>query len=214
MRREDVIQYLIDENKFTRYLEIGVEKGNNFSKIRCESKVGVDPKTECSHGAEYKSETLLQMTSDEFFERNLSKFDIVFIDGLHLYEQVIRDIVNSINCLNIGGYIVIHDCKPWNGTCGREPSSPGSAWNGDVFRSIIWFREIHPKYPCFVLDCDWGLGIIHNDRDRGQMDHWATIGKYMEYGYGWLSTHWKEYGLVEPEYLYQYAEKTYEQVHE
>jgi hypothetical protein len=211
MRREDVIQYLIDKNKFRSYLEIGVAQCNTFNQIRCEHKVGVDPAVETQTVV---GGWISNSTSDAFFEDvNEDKFDVVYIDGLHLYEQVIKDIVNSLNCMNTGGYIVIHDCKPWNNTWERKPASSGAAWNGDVFRSIIWFREIHPEYPCFVLDCDWGLGIIHNDKQRGQMDHWATVEKYKKYDFGWLDTHWQEYGLVAPEYIYKYVGDYNEQIH-
>ena len=52
------------------------------------------------------------MTSDEFFEQNKEKFDIVFIDGLHHSEQVYKDILNSLNILNEDGTIICHDMNP------------------------------------------------------------------------------------------------------
>jgi hypothetical protein len=41
------------------------------------------------------------MTSDEFFEINKSTYDIIFIDGLHIDEQVERDIINGLKILNL-----------------------------------------------------------------------------------------------------------------
>ena len=49
------------------------------------------------------------MTSDKFFKDN-EKFDIIFIDGLHTFEQTIKDIDNSIKFLRDKGVILIHDC--------------------------------------------------------------------------------------------------------
>ena len=47
------------------------------------------------------------MTSDEFFKNNEIYFDCIFIDALHIYEQVRKDILNSIKFLNANGIIII-----------------------------------------------------------------------------------------------------------
>ena len=54
-------------------------------------------------------------TSDNFFLRNKIKFDLIYIDGNHLYEYVKRDISNSLKYLNINGIIVLDDylVKGW-----------------------------------------------------------------------------------------------------
>ena len=52
------------------------------------------------------------MTSDEFFSQNKETFDLIFIDGLHIHEQVLKDIDNSLNVLNENGVILLHDCLP------------------------------------------------------------------------------------------------------
>ena len=87
--RWDLIEYLINKYGYSDYLEIGCDQDQLFSKIKIQNKVGVDP----SSGGNVRK------TSDEFFKENKNKFDIVFIDGLHTYDQVKKDILNSINCL-------------------------------------------------------------------------------------------------------------------
>ena len=54
-------------------------------------------------------------TSDNFFLKNKIKFDLIYIDGNHLYEYVKRDISNSLKCLNRNGIIVLDDylVKGW-----------------------------------------------------------------------------------------------------
>jgi len=49
------------------------------------------------------------MTSDTFFLKNKRTFDIIFIDGLHIYDQVKRDVLNSIKVLNKDGFILLYD---------------------------------------------------------------------------------------------------------
>ena len=40
------------------------------------------------------------------------RYDLVFVDGLHIADQVERDIVNSLAALAPGGMVVLHDCNP------------------------------------------------------------------------------------------------------
>ena len=100
--RWDMIEYLIKKNNYKKYLEIGCDQNQLFSRINIQNKVGVDP----ASGGNVRE------TSDNFFEKNKDMFDIIFIDGLHIYEQVKKDILNSIKYLNDEGVILIHDCLP------------------------------------------------------------------------------------------------------
>ena len=100
--RFEIIQKIINKKKYENYLEIGCDKNANFSQIEIKNKVGVDPLSGGTH----------KMTSDDFFEENNFKFDCIFIDGLHTYEQAIKDILNSIKFLNNNGIIILHDCLP------------------------------------------------------------------------------------------------------
>ena len=149
--RTDLINYLIVKNNYKKYLEIGVAGGDNLRLIVAESKAGVDPSP--SAPCEY------HMTSDDFFKNNQETFDIVFIDGLHLHEQVLKDIENSLNCLNPGGIIVMHDCMPvLQEHQGRTPI-PG-AWNGDTWKAAAYVRMHLENVHFCVLDMDWGCGVL------------------------------------------------------
>ena len=50
-------------------------------------------------------------TSDNYFLKNKNKFDLIYIDGNHLYDFVKNDILNSLKCLNKNGIIVTDDYK-------------------------------------------------------------------------------------------------------
>ena len=123
--RWDLIEYLINKYKYSDYLEIGCDQDQLFSKVRIKNKTGVDP---ISGGN-------IRKTSDEFFRENKNKFDIIFIDGLHTYNQVKKDILDSINCLKDEGIVLVHDCMPDSLSKQAVPRYRMS-WNGDVLSLI------------------------------------------------------------------------------
>lgn len=146
--RFEIIQNIIEFKKYKSYLEIGCDRNQSFSNINIDKRVGVDPVEGGTH----------KMTSDEFFLNNNDKFDIIFIDGLHQYEQVIKDVKNSLNCLTKNGIILLHDCLPrtlWNQVYPRINSD----WNGDVWKAIVECRtyENIDTYTCIA---DRGMGLI------------------------------------------------------
>ncbi len=156
--RIEIIQKIIFKEKYKNYLEIGCDNDENFSKINIDNKVGVDP---------LKGGTL-RMTSDEFFKTNKIKFDIIFLDGLHTYEQTIKDINNSLKFINNKGVIIIHDCLPkkiWNQIVPRIYGH----WNGDVWKAIVHSRtyEHADTYTCIA---DHGLGIIFKRKNRDRLE--------------------------------------------
>ena len=133
------------------YLEIGIQAGETFNKVDASVKVGVDP------DSEYATH---KIPSDVFFSANTSKFDIIFIDGLHTYDQVYRDIRNSIGVLTQDGTIVIHDCSPPNGHVAGDvrPAASGT-WCGTVWKAIIRLRmERLGRF--LTVDTDYGCGIL------------------------------------------------------
>ena len=54
-------------------------------------------------------------TSDDFFLTNKKKFDLIYIDGNHLFEFVKRDIFNSLKFITEDGIIMLDDyaLKGW-----------------------------------------------------------------------------------------------------
>jgi hypothetical protein len=170
--RWDLIQYIIDKYKLTNYLEIGCDKDQSFAKIVIKNKVGVDP---VSGGT-------IRDTSDNFFTQNKETFDIIFIDGLHHYEQVIKDVNNSLNILRDNGYILIHDCLPRRISHQAIPRYRGS-WNGDVWKAIV---ELRTKNDLEVNTCeiDFGVGIIkkkfHSNPLKIQIDNFKKL-KFSDY---------------------------------
>jgi hypothetical protein len=156
MHRWEIIQALIDRFGLKSYLEIGVFQGENFNKIRCELKHSVDPEFPAT----------FQMTSKDFFiikcpQRGMKQYDLVFVDGLHTEDQAYRDIWNAMWLLS-PKIIVVHDCNPrtkWH-TRPPEQYKRGEEWNGTTYRGFIRYKQENPKKNCFVVDADYGCGII------------------------------------------------------
>ena len=151
--RWDLIKYLINKNNYKNYLEIGCDQNQLFSKIEIENKTGVDPES----GGNIKT------TSDDFFLNNAEKFDIIFIDGLHIYEQVKKDILNSINCLNEGGIVLVHDCMPDSLAKQAVPRFK-MKWNGDVWKAIVDLRQ-NKDLDIYTCEMDEGIGIIKKNKN-------------------------------------------------
>ena len=156
--RVEIIKNIIELKNYKSYLEIGCFSNELFDQINCENKVGVDP---ISGGT-------IRATSDEFFKKNDKKFDCIFIDGLHRYQQVKKDILNSINFLKKGGIILLHDCLPRNV---YEQAIPRCQykWNGDVWKAIVEFRtyENLDIYTCYA---DHGIGVIFVRPNKNQLN--------------------------------------------
>jgi hypothetical protein len=164
-KRYDVLNHLAWEWGYEEYLEIGMARGRCLERVRCARKSGVDP----DPLVERPEWSVHKMTSEEFFEKNETNFDLVLIDGLHLAEQVLRDVFNSLSALSAGGAIVLHDCSPRteDAQLRNQHDSKSEQWNGDVWKSIVYVRQNHPELFCHVLDLDHGVGVIlpMNDRD-------------------------------------------------
>lgn len=162
MTRYDIINRIIENRGYKNYLEIGVRDGECFKEVCCENKTGVDP-------APTSSDTTHVMTSDSFFSSldPEQKFDIIFIDGLHLEHQVDKDIENSLNYLSEGGTIVLHDCNPPTKFHAEERpvfTAPANGnWNGTVYLSLVKLRLYRNDLKLVTVDTDWGVGILTRD---------------------------------------------------
>jgi len=195
MNKAEIIQKILDKKKASTYLEIGVARGENFFPMKVRQKIAVDPnftfnkidqikwtiKKPCNALAKFHG-----ITSDCYFAnvRKYSSFDVVFIDGLHTYQQSLKDFCNSLENLKEDGVIVIHDCDPPHAAAAYPAdsyeqaalsNSPGwtGEWCGDVWKTICYLRSTRKDLRVFVLDCDYGLGII----TRGAPDNCLELSE-------------------------------------
>lgn len=159
MQRTDIINKLIKKFEYKTYLEIGVQFGTNFNRVKIDNKIGIDPDlTVCAD---------LYLTSDEYFEiiDINEKFDIIFIDGMHVADQVYTDVKNALNHLNQNGCIVCHDMLPSSEIMQRVPRI-ANIWTGDCWKAWVWLRQSEPNLSMYVINTDKGCGVIRFGKQK------------------------------------------------
>lgn len=176
MQRWDILNTLIQFRDYKTYLEIGVQDYTSCcAKVNLpeENKVAVDPspRNKCNFIG----------TSDEYFAQldPSIKFDLIFIDGLHLSEQVLKDIDNSLKHLTEGGAILCHDCLPPSENH-QVREDHGGPWNGDVWKAIAQLRTTREDLIIKTINTDWGCALI----ERGFSKKYIPLTKdYLTYDY-------------------------------
>ncbi len=194
MKRTNIINMLIQKYGYNSYLEIGTQDPtSNFDKIEVENKVSIDPFP--------RGEVTFVGTSDEYFESISDdvKYDIIFIDGLHHSDQVLKDIKNSLNHLSDDGTIVCHDCLPTTEKM-QEREDHGGEWTGDVWKAIAELRVERIDLEIEVIDTDYGCGII---RRGTNIPYQPMAADYKTYSYYKLNKN-KMLNIISPEQFLQW----------
>ena len=182
--RTDLLNHLIAVNGYRSYLEIGVrDASENFDKVQAELKACVDPAP--------VGPATFKMTSDAYFQLLAAntpetRFDLVFVDGLHIADQVERDVVNSLRHLSERGTIVLHDVNPVSRAAQVEEYDGTTRWNGTVWKAWAKLRATEPGLSMWVVDMDEGCGVIR----RGSQTCWPLPS--LDYGaldYRYLRRH-------------------------
>ena len=150
---------LSEINDSRTYLEIGVAQGGTLEAIEVEHRIGVDPTP--NFDTEHLPERLAfyRTTSDVFFSSldPDTKFDLIFLDGLHEFKQTYRDLVNAFEHLSKNGVCLIDDTVPFDAIAAlpshkdsiRESRKSGLGsprpWMGDVYKVIYMIHTFHPE---------------------------------------------------------------------
>jgi hypothetical protein len=167
--RTDLLNHLATKYNLKTYLEVGVQNTEqNFIKIQCEKKVGVDP---ANVGRPDDNNLIVNCTSDEYFKQHYSLigdyipelYDLVFLDGLHTAEQVKKDFENALKVISPNGFIVLHDCNPLKEehTIVPRPTKTGH-WHGDVFQ---FARRLFRDENYHTVDIDCGCGVYRGNQE-------------------------------------------------
>ena len=120
-----------------------------FDAVPMKNKIGVDPKDGGTH----------REFSDDFFKTNTTGYDVIFIDGLHEYDQVHRDVANAIRFLKPCGWAAIHDMLPHDAIQEHVPNISPGPWSGDVWK-VAFELVVSPGVDFRIVKVDCGVGVF------------------------------------------------------
>ena len=146
------------------YLEIGCQGNILFDAVPMLNKIGIDPKEGGTH-KEY---------SDDFFIKNTEYFDVIFIDGLHVYDQVRRDVVNSIKFLKPDGWVAIHDMLPDDAISEHVPMISRGPWFGDVWK-VAFELASSTGIEFKLIKIDAGVGLFRVTHPNATLNNLVDI---------------------------------------
>lgn len=181
MSYNEVLYHLSEKRAVKRYLEIGVQRGIAFSHVQAETAVAVDPEfiISANVAARKKRVSMFQMGSDRFFAdvdvvKELGGHpDLCFLDGMHLFEYLLRDFYNTEKVSSRETLIVMHDCLPLNEAMahrdndiavklGAQSAFP-TWWTGDVWKVVPILRKYRPDLKIIITDSSpTGLVFVTN----------------------------------------------------
>lgn len=140
----------IQKDLHRNYLEIGVQDGFTLEAICSKQKTGVDPSPRFDHQNLPKGTSFFPSTSDQFFksESGSTSWSIIFVDGLHTFQQAYTDLRNAIRVLDQTGVIVLDDTVPDDEIAAipdqrtslserNRRGLTGRRWQGDVFKVVL-----------------------------------------------------------------------------
>lgn len=174
--------YIARTTRPKTYLEIGVRDGSTFLNFGIPYKVGVDPEYTFDWKATENDRTFLfPLESDNFFSllagsgqddrknRMLEawpyekpNFDLIFIDGMHTFEQSLKDFENSLAFANENTVWILDDTVPsspysalkncdWSMKLRKRAGFTSQEWHGDVYKTVLAIHDLHPEFSYCTL---------------------------------------------------------------
>lgn len=190
------------------YLEIGVSEGVTLNAVNVETKTGVDPDFQFDWQASHDGThtRLLPLSSDAFFAQEPieSRFDLIFIDGLHTYDQTYRDLQNALLHSHPGTVILIDDTIPFDAySCCRDQDEAvqlraqstgitNAMWHGDTYKIMLLIHLFHTAYQyCTLVDQGNPQTILWRAKEPREVDELAS-----------MTTFWSLENLAACDYLW------------
>jgi glycosyltransferase involved in cell wall biosynthesis len=138
-------------------IEIGVYQGASLARVRPPTvAIGIDPNPTVLFTL--KAEThIFAETSNEFFAQRRAErllagrpLSVAFIDGLHLYEQALRDFSYLESYCGPRSVILFHDTVPLDQAT-QSRTQDTQFHTGDVWKTVLCLKNYRPDLDIFTI---------------------------------------------------------------
>ncbi|MDX8481249.1 glycosyltransferase [Mesorhizobium sp. VK24D] len=160
-------------------VEIGVYDGASLSKIKAPTlAIGIDPNPRAT--VPLSAETyIVPETSDTFFDRGGAdallagrSVGVGFIDGLHTFDQVLRDFANLERYCDPRSVLLMHDTVALDDATQRVPPTT-QFHTGDVWKMVPALKALRPDLDVFTIATPWtGLTVVSGFGKSGHDPSW------------------------------------------
>jgi hypothetical protein len=164
-----VLRWIHEILRPATYIEIGIRKGDSLRLALPETTcVGMDPEPDIQTPLPSNTR-VFRMTSDAFFaEEDLpsrlhsSTFALGFIDGLHLFEQALRDFINLEKFASPQSVVMLHDCLPLDAVT-ADRTRTTHFYSGDVWKLTMCLKVHRPDLKMKMIRTGpTGLCLVSN----------------------------------------------------
>ncbi|WP_445492912.1 glycosyltransferase [Rhodopseudomonas sp. RCAM05734] len=148
-------------------VEIGVYEGKSLAYLRPPTlAIGVDPEPRPLVPLQVNAK-IFKQTSDDFFAGSElagllkdNRVTIGFIDGLHLFEQALKDFINLEKYCGPKSIIMFHDTLPLDEAT-QSRATDTQFHTGDVWKTIVCLKHYRPDLDVFTIATPWtGLTVV------------------------------------------------------
>lgn len=161
------INKLAEALRAERYLEVGVCKGPTFVNVGIKHKDAVDPKFLFDHeSVRTRHVRTFEITSDDFFINKADVlYDVIFLDGLHTFEQTFRDFCASISYAHRKTVWIIDDTMPNDVFSAHRDQNiaiqtraahgkNNFSWHGDVYKMVPTIHDFFPQFSYLTISAN------------------------------------------------------------
>lgn len=145
-----VLRWIHEIVRPATYIEIGIRQGDSLRLALPDTTcVAIDPDpalAECP----LPNTRLFATSSDQFFNCHslteilgASSFSLAFVDGLHLFEQALRDFINLEKFATPSSIVIIHDCLPLDVITSQRTRTT-HFYSGDVWKVAMCLNTSRP----------------------------------------------------------------------
>jgi hypothetical protein len=181
------------------YLEIGVARGQSLSYARPPTRVvGVDPEPMINITLKTETHIFCEVSDSFFARRGLvplvagRPLGLAFIDGLHTFEQSLKDFINVEAYCGPRSVVLIHDTVPLD-----EPTQRADRqrkfFTGDVWKTVLCLKHFRPDLDIFTIATPWsGLTVIIglNPASRVLSENYDdTVARFIDMPYSEIENH-------------------------